>query len=105
MADEFTAWNDVKAKRPTTPERQAAAKARSDREITAYRLSQIRHEMRRTQAEMGELMGVSQRRVSAIENGEISRTELATIEAYVAALGGKVRIIADFGDRTYDLPA
>ncbi|WP_369371575.1 helix-turn-helix domain-containing protein [Promicromonospora sp. Populi] len=105
MSTEFTSWRDVKAKRPVTPEREATARARSEREIAAYHLAQIRTEMHRTQAEVGAAMGVSQRRVSAIEHGEISRTELATLESYIAALGGKVRIIADFGDRTYDLPA
>jgi predicted XRE-type DNA-binding protein len=43
-------------------------------------------------------MKVSQPRVSAIERGELGSTELGTLEAYVEALGGKVRIVAEFGD-------
>jgi predicted XRE-type DNA-binding protein len=43
-------------------------------------------------------MGISQARVSAIERGQIDRTELSTLAAYVAALGGKLEIVADFGD-------
>ncbi|MEU4384435.1 helix-turn-helix transcriptional regulator [Promicromonospora sp. NPDC023805] len=105
MTERYSNWRDVKAKRPTSPEREAAAKDRSDREITAYRLAQIRADQNMTQAVVGEAMGVSQRRVSAIEHGDVSRSELGTIEAYVAALGGRVRIVADFGDRTYDLSA
>lgn len=44
-------------------------------------------------------MGVSQRRVSAIEHGaeQATRTILA---AYVAALGGRLRLIAEFEDES-----
>ncbi|MFI6455552.1 hypothetical protein ACIBF6_28800 [Streptosporangium amethystogenes] len=41
-------------------------------------------------------MGVSQARVSQIESGVIS--EVATLAAYVTALGGQLKIVADFGD-------
>jgi hypothetical protein len=43
-------------------------------------------------------MRVTQRRVSAVENGELSRTELGTVEAYIRALGGRVKVIAEFPD-------
>jgi hypothetical protein len=43
-------------------------------------------------------MGVAQPRVSQIEGGEIGRLELSTLRAYVHALGGRVCIIAEFGD-------
>lgn len=43
-------------------------------------------------------MGVAQPRVWAIERGNLSSTELETLESYVGALGGRVWVIADFGD-------
>lgn len=43
-------------------------------------------------------MHVSQRRGSAVEHGELSRTELGTVTAYVEALGGRVKVVADFED-------
>jgi hypothetical protein len=43
-------------------------------------------------------MKVSQKRVSAVERGVLTRTELGTVAAYVAALGGRVEVVADFGD-------
>ncbi len=49
-----------------------------------------------TQAEVAQAMGVSQQRVSAIENGAVA--ELATLADYIRALGGELKIIADFGD-------
>ncbi len=49
-----------------------------------------------TQSEVAQAMGVSQQRVSAIENGAVA--ELATLADYIRALGGELKIIADFGD-------
>ena len=49
-----------------------------------------------TQAEVAEAMGVSQQRVSAIESGGVA--ELATLADYIRALGGELKVIADFGD-------
>ena len=46
-------------------------------------------------------MGVSTPRVSAIEHGEIDRTEVATLRSYVRALGGELRVVADFGGTQY----
>ncbi len=46
-----------------------------------------------TQAEVAQAMGVSQQRVSAIENGAVA--ELATLADYIRALGGELKIIAD----------
>ena len=36
--------------------------------------------------------------MSAIERGHLDRAELSTITAYVTALGGRLEIVADFGD-------
>ncbi len=41
-------------------------------------------------------MGISQQRVSAIENGAVA--VLATLADYIRALGGELKVIADFGD-------
>lgn len=37
---------------------------------------------------------------SKIERGEVklSRSELGTLESYVAAIGGMLHVVADFGD-------
>jgi hypothetical protein len=39
-------------------------------------------------------MGISQQRVSGIENGAV----LTTLADYIRALGGELKVIADFGD-------
>jgi hypothetical protein len=44
-------------------------------------------------------MGVTQGRVSAIEHAKSGATELRTLASYAEALGGRLEIIADFGDK------
>lgn len=48
-------------------------------------------------------MGVSQARVSKLESGDLSHTELGTLQSYVAALGGELRIVAEFSDGVVEL--
>jgi len=53
-----------------------------------------------TQAQVAERMGVRQERVSAIERAEPGATEVRTLASYVAALGGRLEITAEFpGER------
>jgi DNA-binding XRE family transcriptional regulator len=65
----------------------------------AWRLAEMRRRLGVTQAQVAERMGVTQGRVSAIEHAKPGATELRTLAAYVEALGGKLEIIADFGDQ------
>ncbi len=65
---------------------------------TGYRLAGERKRQGLTQAQLAETMGVTPGRVSQVERGE-----LATIEAvarYVEALGGRLDLVASFGDHT-----
>ncbi|MBB1259877.1 XRE family transcriptional regulator [Streptomyces alkaliterrae] len=84
-----------------TAEEKRQAMARLDATIRAYRLAEIRREQALTQRGVAETMGVSAPRVSALEHGEIDRTEVATLRSYVEALGGRLRVVADFGDTEY----
>ncbi|MER7212285.1 XRE family transcriptional regulator [Streptosporangium sp. NPDC000239] len=104
-------WNEVR--RRAREQRQAAGlTVRSDAEksaamdrlaaeIRAYRLMEIRHEPDLTQRDVAAVMGVSSPRVSAIEHGDIDRVEVATLRSYIEALGGRLRVVADFGDAEY----
>lgn len=65
---------------------------------TGCRLAEERKRHGITQAQLAETMGVTPGRVSQIERGQ-----LATIQAvagYVEALGGRLDLIATFGDHT-----
>ena len=68
-------------------------------ETRAYRLREMREEQGLTQVELAARMYVTQPSVSALECGDLEKAGLATIKAYDEALGGKVEMVADFGDR------
>ncbi|GAB3141707.1 XRE family transcriptional regulator [Micromonospora sonneratiae] len=91
-------WRDVRARAHLDEVKVAAHKDRMLSEVRAARLAEVRKRHNLSQTEVAERMGVSQSRVSAIEKGELPAAEVGTISKYIAALGGKLEIIADFGD-------
>jgi predicted XRE-type DNA-binding protein len=89
-----------------SPEEQDAIRSGADQmiaEVRAQRLAEVRKRQHATQVEVAAAMGVSQARVSRIGKGELERSEVDTLAAYVRTLGGKLKIIADFGDEYYVL--
>jgi DNA-binding XRE family transcriptional regulator len=97
-------WDDVQ--RELLSEQEIAdSEERAQRllaQVYAYRLAEIRRHRGLTQTAVAQRMGVSQRRVSAIEHGAEQATR-TTLAAYVAALGGRLRLIAEFEDETLAL--
>jgi DNA-binding XRE family transcriptional regulator len=93
-------WQEVRKRLEPDEDAVAEARAYHDALIRAHRLAEVRKEFGLTQAELAREMGVSQSRVSAIERGEVSRSEIETLRAYVAALGGEIEVVARFGDRS-----
>jgi len=81
-----------------TDEQVAASRESAQRELRAYRLAEVRKQSAATQQEIAERMHVTQGRVSQIESGQLDTSELGTLRSYVEALGGKLRVVADFGD-------
>src|SRR5271170_238216 len=72
----------------------------ADKEAVASGMEQLRAEQRAFRlAEMRRRLGITQGRVSAIEHAKPGSTELRTLATYVEALGGRLEIIADFGDQ------
>jgi transcriptional regulator with XRE-family HTH domain len=63
---------------------------------------QTRKQLGLAQKQIAAAMGVSVARVSQIEHGEV--TSSRSIARYVEALGGRLDLVADFGDRTIRLP-
>ena len=61
-----------------------------------WRLAELRKHRGMTQEQVATRMGVSVARVSQIEAGEVSTQDV--LGRYIAALGGTLRLIADFGD-------
>ena len=72
----------------------------ADKAAIAAGMEQLRAEQRAFRlAEMRRRLSITQGRVSAIEHAKPGTTELRTLAAYVEALGGRLEIIADFGDQ------
>lgn len=69
----------------------------------AHRLAELRKRQHTTQVQVAKVMGVTQARVSRIEKGQLERSEVDTLAAYVKALGGRLKIVADFGDESFIL--
>jgi len=82
------------------PGRRAAARDARNAGEVGYHLAQMRKEQGMTQAQVARVMGVSQVRVSRMEHGDIERMQVESIAAYVAAIGGHLRLVADFGQAT-----
>jgi transcriptional regulator with XRE-family HTH domain len=61
-----------------------------------WRLAEIRRRRGFTQAQVAARMGVGWRRVSQIETGKVSTRDV--LDRYVEALGGRLSLMADFGD-------
>jgi transcriptional regulator with XRE-family HTH domain len=81
-----------------TPEQRARVEARAqaliEEELT---LRDLRHAHHLTQERMAALLGVEQENVSRIERR--ADLLLSTLASYVAAMGGKLRLIAEFPNR------
>jgi transcriptional regulator with XRE-family HTH domain len=95
-------WRDVRAEAVETgrisEDGIAAARVGHGEQERAHLLRQIRRDRMLSQVELAEAMHVSQPRVSAIERGDLAHTELATLRAYVEALGGALLVTAVFGE-------
>ncbi|WP_235530094.1 MULTISPECIES: helix-turn-helix domain-containing protein [unclassified Nocardioides] len=96
-----TSWREARAKRPVHDDAVANHVARMAAEERAYRLREIREEQGVTQKELAERMAITQPTISALESGALDRSGIATIKAYVEALGGDIEVTATFGDRRF----
>ncbi|GAA2139012.1 hypothetical protein GCM10009760_20730 [Kitasatospora kazusensis] len=99
-------WDDLVEDFDFTPQEQAeiqAGAAEMIAAVRAHRLAEVRKRQHATQVEVAAAMGVSQARVSRIEKGQLERSEVDTLAAYVRALGGRLKIVAEFGDESYVL--
>ncbi len=80
---------------------RAAGQRRLDDEIRAWRLAEVRRSRSLTQREIAEVMGVSGPRVSDVERGKLDAVSVAVLRAYVEALGGRLKVTAEFDDSSY----
>jgi len=77
------------------PAFDAAVAAMLD-DARGWRLAELRKRRDLTQEQVAARMGVSVARVSQIERGDVSTQDV--LNRYISALGGTLKLIADFGD-------
>jgi transcriptional regulator with XRE-family HTH domain len=95
-------WDDLVEEFDFSPDEKREIREGADHmiaEVRARRLAEVRKRQNATQVEVAAAMGVSQARVSRIEKGQLEKSEVETLAAYVKALGGKLKIIAGFRRR------
>ncbi|MGN9841093.1 helix-turn-helix domain-containing protein [Nonomuraea sp. H19] len=71
-------------------------------EARGHQLAEARKERGLGQKDVAAIMDVSVARVSQIEHGEVISIDV--IARYVEALGARLDLVVDFGDRTLRLP-
>ncbi|GLY08007.1 MULTISPECIES: helix-turn-helix transcriptional regulator [Actinoplanes] len=103
-------WRDVKAKAraadpdwdaPDRMERRRHMREQMLASVSGARLAEIRKDLGMTQSRLGEATGLTQARISQIENGEA--VSLDVLRVYVAGLGGQVDVVARIGDIRLDV--
>ncbi|WP_433176980.1 helix-turn-helix domain-containing protein [Actinoallomurus sp. CA-150999] len=97
--DGVTRWRDTRhGKAAVESERIAALGEQLMAEVRGHQLAEARKRRGMTQAQVAEIMGVSPGRVSQIENGRVTDVGTEVLTRYVEALGGTLKIVANFGD-------
>lgn len=82
----------------TDPVKVGAAKQRMIEEMRLYELKEARKAQELTQKQLAKQMGVSQKRVSIIESGDVDHVMVSTLRKYLKAVGGSLTITANLPD-------
>ena len=86
---------DYKRGRGITEEDMQTARQLGHAYEDTYSLRNARKERHMTQVEVADAMGVSQNRVSQIENGDVDAMIVSSIRRYVEALGGRLTMTVE----------
>lgn len=97
MTSKFAALREEISSRPGAEERIEADVARMNEVLELHKL---RDKLGLTQSDLAAVMGLSQRRVSAIEHASPDELMLVTVRRYIEGLGGTLEMTAVVdGDR------
>ena len=94
----FTRWSGIRDEHIERVGREEfeAGKEQMLAKARGWRLAEIRRRRGMTQAQVAARMGVGKSRISQIEKGRVSTRDV--LDRYVEALGGRLSLMADFGD-------
>lgn len=87
--------NKYLEKRGITDDQMNKARSETQAVIDAFNLKEARKVSNMTQVEVARVIGVSQNRVSRMENGDMNAMSIDSLRRYVAALGGNLTLVAD----------
>lgn len=95
----MTTLKEMQARRPV--DRALIDKYKKDmlNQVRAFQLRELREKAGLTQSQLAERIGVGQRQVSKIENGDLENTKLGTIRGYLEAVGGRMSVDYVLGDQ------
>jgi DNA-binding Xre family transcriptional regulator len=101
MARQGKAFSDLSDEVRKRPGAAEEIDARKRAIIAAVRLNELRKQRGQTQAQLADLLGMTQANVSRIERSD--NLYLSTLADYVDALGGHIEINAVFDDDVVSL--
>jgi len=93
--------DELPRERPGDSVARAAHKKRMLAEVRGYKLRELREMLALTQTDLADALGISQKRVSEIERGQVDFTKVDTLRRYAEALGGNLRVEVEVCDVTY----
>jgi transcriptional regulator with XRE-family HTH domain len=97
----MTSLEELKIARPVDEAAVADYKEQMLRELRAYQLRELREATQQTQVEVARRLHVSQNRISALERGDIERTQIETLRRYAEALGGTLHVEVRIDDKSF----
>ena len=89
-------WRHIRA-RKFSPQKLALIDLAVEEQLLEMDLSELREASGKTQEEVAAALKKAQSEISRIESRSDYR--LSTLKGYVAALGGELELVANFGDR------
>ncbi len=84
-----------------SPEARQRSKEMADEMMREYRLTELRNALGVSQEELAQLMDKKQAAISRFERR--SDMHISTLREFIAALGGRLELVASFPDGSYHL--
>ncbi|GAB3417726.1 XRE family transcriptional regulator [Flindersiella endophytica] len=97
--DTFVEWSRLRALLDVDESRVRRYLARLRSELSGERLADLRKGHLLTRRDLASAMGVRTSKVARLEAGELERTSLGQLRAYVQSLGGDIELAATFSNR------
>lgn len=101
-----TKWSELRDPVMADPEQRARIRARERAMEAIVELVKVREQRGVSQAELAQDLHVTQANISKIERKALSGEDiyLSTINKYITALGGELRLVAAFPDQEIPIP-